>query len=957
VLVAANCLLAQVPGWEWVRDPLEKRQQSSQMSTAYDNSGNTYSAGTVMDIAIFGDQVLDLDEGYQYIWKVNAAGNSVWVKAFNYPSCFIQDLDTDSIGNLYVLVRYYDFIEIEGTDLNPGWNHDLFVAKINSNGDFMWISEAGGLNSFDARLKVTPNGVSYITGTFTGYISIAGQDYEATESDIFLARIDSSGFWAWSRRVIGLTEDNVYALDVDSLGNCYLAGDAGNAIQFGAINIPFVGYMPTVFVAKCNSSGSWLWAQSVYPASSTYLFGSVWDIAASSSGSCYLAHYEYISGVDRVSKITAFTATGTPSLLFSATGPIFFEGLETDAGNNLYLYGTRMQPVSFGDFNFDTMVGTFFVKFNANGQAIWAEEPSSALLSAGQFHVAANGTALLGIQICSSAAFGDFYCSPSSDSSIYFFRLSNTGQPLWMKTNWLNSIRSEVKGLDVDGYLNIYITGEFEGDTYIGEQYLPNHSSIGKDIYVAKLSPQGEWLWAVSVGGSGLDEVVDISVGSGMTPYITGHFSGQVDFGGTILTSEGETDIFIAKLDTNGNWLWAKRAGGMGVDKAKDMYPLWSVYPVVTGFFNGTADFGNVKLHSAGLEDVFVCSIYPDGTWNNATRVGGIASDVGTALVACDDYIVLGGNFSQEITFGSNTLVSVGGSDIFVAELSPLLNWDWAYRAGGVENDELNSMSWGPFGNIYLTGAFRETAQFGDTILSSLGDSDIFVGRMSWQNGWIWARSAGGVGSDAGASITGNSQTVMISGWTTGESFFGEDSFAGFGGKDLMIAGIDELSGDWEWSKRSGGLEDEWGYVAKIDPCNRMLIGGYYESNAYFQQHQMSPQGIGQGFFGLLNSALENIDPAQTPNLSQIESVYPNPFNPCTTIQYSLKQAGSTTLTIYNLKGQKVNLLVNQVNSAGKHNAVWDGTDDNGKAVSSGVYFLRLEQGGYRDMRKLMLLK
>ena len=85
---------------------------------------------------------------------------------------------------------------------------------------------------------------------------------------------------------------------------------------------------------------------------------------------------------------------------------------------------------------------------------------------------------------------------------------------------------------------------------------------------------------------------------------------------------------------------------------------------------------------------------------------------------------------------------------------------------------------------------------------------------------------------------------------------------------------------------------------------------------------------------------------------------YPNPFNPTTTISFSVPQMSSfVTLEIYNVKGQKVKTLVNETKSAGEHSVVWDGRDSNNKPVSSGIYFYNLKAGRFEKSRKMLLLK
>jgi len=84
---------------------------------------------------------------------------------------------------------------------------------------------------------------------------------------------------------------------------------------------------------------------------------------------------------------------------------------------------------------------------------------------------------------------------------------------------------------------------------------------------------------------------------------------------------------------------------------------------------------------------------------------------------------------------------------------------------------------------------------------------------------------------------------------------------------------------------------------------------------------------------------------------------YPNPFNPETTIQYSLAETGKVKITVYNIKGQQVRTLVNEIKERGHHTVVWFGNDNRAKKVSSGVYFYKMETKSVADVKKMLLLK
>ena len=84
---------------------------------------------------------------------------------------------------------------------------------------------------------------------------------------------------------------------------------------------------------------------------------------------------------------------------------------------------------------------------------------------------------------------------------------------------------------------------------------------------------------------------------------------------------------------------------------------------------------------------------------------------------------------------------------------------------------------------------------------------------------------------------------------------------------------------------------------------------------------------------------------------------YPNPFNPTTTISFSIPEEGKVELCVYNIKGQKVKALINEKLNAGAHQVIWHGKDENGKSVSSGIYFYKMDSGRYTSVMKMILLK
>ena len=112
---------------------------------------------------------------------------------------------------------------------------------------------------------------------------------------------------------------------------------------------------------------------------------------------------------------------------------------------------------------------------------------------------------------------------------------------------------------------------------------------------------------------------------------------------------------------------------------------------------------------------------------------------------------------------------------------------------------------------------------------------------------------------------------------------------------------------------------------------------------------------------GAENSNVTSVkDPAGIPENFSLEQNFPNPFNPSTIIHYTIPQSANlinTRLEIFNVLGQKVRTLINSRQSAGAHSVQWDGRDDAGKLLVSGVFIYRLKMGNFVDMKKMLLVK
>jgi len=408
----------------------------------------------------------------------------------------------------------------------------------------------------------------------------------------------------------------------------------------------------------------------------------------------------------------------------------------------------------------------------------------------------------------------------------YIFIFAQLNPWLWTKNaggiseDWSYNIAVDVSG-------NSYITGYFKGSATFGSTNLTSKGCI--DIFIAKLDSSGNWLWAKKAGGTDWDGGLGIAVDASGNSYVTGYFADSAIFGSTTLTGNEGDNIFVAKLDSNGNWLWVKKAGGTGYDGGLGIEVDASGNSYVTGDFSGTVTFGSTTLTSRGNSDIFVAKLDSSGNWLWAKKAGGKGYDKGHGIaVDAVNNIYVTGIFEGSATFGSTTLINKSSEyyyDIFIAKLDSSGNWLWAQNAGGTGSDWGNGIAVDASGNSYVTGYFDSDATFGSTTLTNNGGYDIFVAKLDSSGNWLWAKNAGGTGTDWGNGIavdaSGNS---YVTGYFQSTATFGDITLTSNGGADIFITKLDH-SGNWLWAKNAGGTGGEGNGIAIDNNGNSYVTG------------------------------------------------------------------------------------------------------------------------------------
>jgi len=416
------------------------------------------------------------------------------------------------------------------------------------------------------------------------------------------------------------------------------------------------------------------------------------------------------------------------------------------------------------------------------------------------------------------------------------------GNFLWAKS--MGGIGNDVGwSIAMDGMGNEYVTGVFSGVANFGSFSL---ASLGSgEIFVSKMDSDGIVLWVKRMGGKEYDGGDDVMVDPMGNVYVTGFFQETADFGPYSLASAGSGDIFVCKLDSDGNILWAKRMGGNLSDEGYSIASDSAGNVYVTGFFNGTADFGAFNLTSQGMADVFIAKLDSAGNILWVKQVRGNQNDIAYGIaVDKAGNVYTTGHFTNFAVLGPFTLSSPGGSqDIFVSKLDNAGNFIWAQRMGGINNDGSNSIALDAAGNIYITGAFADSADFGVFNLATAGQYDIFVTKLDGTGNILWAKPLGGTSDDNGVDIAVDPDgSTYLTGYFRDTANFGSFSLTSAGAEDIYVSSMDN-AGNILWATRMGSASYEIGNGVATDQVGNVYATGYFQDTADFGSFTLTSAG------------------------------------------------------------------------------------------------------------------
>ncbi len=449
--------------------------------------------------------------------------------------------------------------------------------------------------------------------------------------------------------------------------------------------------------------------------------------------------------------------------------------------------------------------------------------------------------------------------------------------------------------------------GSFVSETpdrgYIITGYTASYSVGGADVWLIRTDENGNTLWTRTYGGAEYDWGRCVQVTSD---------SGYIIVGYTESYGVGGADVWLIRVNQNGDTLWTKTYGGTEDDRGSCIQVTSDSGYIIVG---GTGSYG-----VGG--DVWLIRTDNNGDTLWTKTYGGIKSDEGRCVqVTSDDGYIIA---------GSTESYGAGQSDFWLIRTDKNGDTLWTRTYGNTYDDEGYFVQETPDSGFIITGNVMHNAclirtdKNGNTLWTKVYEDT----NCMWTASFCVEQT-----SDEGYILTGYAYVCHTADET-----------------DLRIIRTDK-DGNPLWIRDYG--ENDW-YDFDDGSCIRKTSNGDYIIVGSTESY-----GAGKADVWLLKIEDVGIEEI-TDTIHNTFSVFrnfPNPFNNNTIIKYELSEATKVNIVIYNLSGQKVAELLKKFQSSGHHTITWDGRNNFDKKLSSGVYFCRIEIGKHTAVKKLFLIR
>lgn len=388
------------------------------------------------------------------------------------------------------------------------------------------------------------------------------------------------------------------------------------------------------------------------------------------------------------------------------------------------------------------------------------------------------------------------------------------------------------RGVAVDGAGNMYLGAVFNNSMPLGNT---NFTSRGEnDVLIIKYNAAGSLLWAKQIGSVLDDDLTGLVAETNGNLYLTGTYRDTMTVDGVTLTNASQTnDFFVAKLDAEGNLKWATRGGGTSGDASGGIALDSQTNVIVVGGFHGPANFSGVT-NLTSSQALFIAKYNSDGKLLWAKQDSAVYNVRGVAIGTADEIHVYTQTFGSNLLAGV-PVSTVGGSDIVIAKYNSNGIGLWACQAGGPGTDTPWAMAIDNSNNVFVAGEYALTNNFGSTNLVSLGGSDAFLAKYDSNGSLLWAQSMGGASSDRATSLAADAHgDLYVAGYYgSGGMAFSTTNLPSSGGNDGFIAKFDS-TGNLLWANRFGGSGNEFAKALVNDNKSSLWLAGAFSKTASF---------------------------------------------------------------------------------------------------------------------------
>ncbi len=420
-----------------------------------------------------------------------------------------MDISLDSDHNSLVVGVFSDTLQLADKELAALGGTDLFIAKYDAVGTLQWANQAGSPANDEAFGVATDAvGSVYVTGSFRDTIDFSGNMLQAAglfDDDVFIAKYLADGSLEWVRQLGGAGSDIAYDIAVDTDGNAYITGRFAERFTAPANDngAPFTFVSKgifDIFVAKYNTDGQRMWIRQ-YGGEN---YDSAQAIAIDENNNYYL------------------------------TG--FFNGVLELEGNSL---------MSNGDFD------VFAAKFDESGTLQWANQAGGAYSDLGtSIDLDANGNTYLTGSYEDTAFFGTESIMAIGSTDFFLTKWDASGEIQWVRHGGGDGADIGL-GVATDANGNSHVTGSFSQMFVIGEDTTSVDSTNTAAIFLLQYNTEGALQQKTHSTGESYDEGTAIAIDEESNCYLTGSFSRNLNIGGNSLQSNGNSDLFVAKIKGN----------------------------------------------------------------------------------------------------------------------------------------------------------------------------------------------------------------------------------------------------------------------------------------------------------------------------------------------------------------------------------------------------------------------